>query len=256
MKGLIYREIYLARKNYFFGFVSYLIVILFGVLARISMLHGNLAKLSEETYNAVDKNTYYAFTLLPALLLFFSLMGEGGVIVSDYKSKWNMFSYTLPVSEKKQAAVKYGIKAAAMVVSLLLSMLNAAVIGELCGKGFDFGVIKYIFAVMLVAVLFSCAATPMYVKYRSSNAGTLRIFGVCAVIYVIIMIFLQRQLQDFVESHSDISEDKAMDLFADRLVDSAEKLRDVIFIVMPIIIIAAFALGFYFTVRFLKRREN
>lgn len=256
MRGLIYRELYLARKNYIFGMVSYLMFLLFGVLVRISMLHGNLAKLSEDTYNSVDKSTYYIFTFLPALLLFFALMGEGGVIVSDYKSKWNLYSYTLPVSEKKQAAVKYCIKAAAMFISLLLSIINAAVIGALCGKGLDIRMIKYILVIMFVVTVISCAATPMYVKYRSSNAVTLRIIGVCIALYAIVIVSIIKYMQSFMNNHSDMDPDAVMELFVHDFFESACKFKDMFVAVIPVIIVAAFALGFYFTVRLLKRREK
>lgn len=256
MKGLIYRELYLARKNYIFGAVSYLAFMLFGTLIRMSMDFGNLSKLSAENYSMLDAASYRIFTLLPSALLFFSLMGDGGVTVSDYASKWNVYACTLPVGEKKRAAVKFIIKAAAMAAALVLSIINAAAVCALCGKDLGLDTLRWIFAIMLIACCISCAAVPLLVKYRSSNAAALRITAVCIAAAVAGTIALKNSMNGFLEENASLGEEAASLLFADKLISKAEKARDILFAASPVIIAAAFALGMIFTVRFLKRREN
>lgn len=256
MKGLIYRELYLARKTYIFGLLSYFVFLLFGVLTRLSILYGNLARLDEESFRSINSASYWIFTLLPAVLIFFTLMGEGGVIVSDYQAKWNTFACTFPVSEKKQAAIKYGIKAVALVLSLIFSVINAAVISTLCDKDFDLGMLKYILMIMTAAVLVSCASTPMLIKYKSSNAVAGRIMGAAVVLSTAAVFYIKKLAADYAGSHSGMEEDELTALMTDKILALAEKIRDIFFIAMPFLLAAAFVLGYFFTVKLLKRREK
>lgn len=58
MRGLIYRELYLAKKSYLTGLFVTLAVMAVGILVRLSTLYGNLAKLDEEAFHITDVYTH------------------------------------------------------------------------------------------------------------------------------------------------------------------------------------------------------
>ena len=135
MRGLIYRELYLARKSYIGGLIAVAMFIILGVLIRMSLLYGNLADLEADAYKMVDLVSYIAFSYLPLVLLFIPFAGDGGVSISDYKSKWMLYEYTLPYNEKQLAGVKYIIKIGLMLLAFLLAFGNLLLFGGLSGQG-------------------------------------------------------------------------------------------------------------------------
>ncbi|MBO5266614.1 MAG: hypothetical protein J6B08_04875, partial [Ruminiclostridium sp.] len=64
MKGLIFRELYLGRKNMLVVAAVSFVFGIIGILIRLSMNIGNLALLSEETLTELDLNTYMIFSVM------------------------------------------------------------------------------------------------------------------------------------------------------------------------------------------------
>ena len=124
MKGLIYREFYLSRKAVAFMLLAYIIFVVMITMIIISTYAGNLAKDSE--------NAEIRSYLLTQMYLYAALIGMLGctyghndLIEKDYKSKWQLYSYTLPVSEKKIILSKLTVR-----ITLLLSGFVLAIIAE------------------------------------------------------------------------------------------------------------------------------
>lgn len=255
-KGLIYRELQLSKKTYITSIALFLGFTLLGFLVRLSMSYGNLAKLDADTFKSIDLYSYYVFSLLPAVLILFSCIGDGGVIVSDYRSRWNLFSYTLPVSEKKQAGIKYLIKACSMLLALVLALANAAIIGLISDRGLSFSMVKYILIIMLVAVVLSSITTPMLLKYKSTNAVIFRIVGLFVAAYLIIAMLMMSFINSFRINHPDISGLNFDDVFVDELLEKVNKIKVPFLTAAPFVITAIILISFWLTVRRLKRREK
>lgn len=65
MKGLLFKDLYIGRKNYIINISVALVFIIAGLLIRASMVYGNL----QMYYQSLDATTYYLFSVAPSLLL-------------------------------------------------------------------------------------------------------------------------------------------------------------------------------------------
>lgn len=265
MKGLIYRELYLARKSYIGGFIAVAMFVSLGVLIRVSLLHGNLADLDSETYQMVDLVSYLAFSYLPLVLLFIPFAGDGGVSISDYKSKWMLYEYTLPYNETQLAGVKYIIKLALMLFSFLLAFGNLLLFGGLSGRGIrgnaaqdiegigvynmEWNSIKILLIVMMFVTLISAFATPMLLRYKSTNAVIIRIVIVVVVLFFLFMGYLASSMSAVIAS--DLTENEILNVLFERTI----QFRDRLAFASPFVMMLALLAGFWLTARQLKKRE-
>jgi hypothetical protein len=135
-------------------------------------------------------------------------------------------------------------------------MVNVALISTLYGRKINTAVLLVILLITVIAAFVSCAQTPLAVKYRTSNAVAIRLFVAAVVIYVAIMCSMAACVNSFMKAHEGEDEDKAMSLFVNMLTDALVNIKHVLYIVLPVLLIAAYVLGYMFTVKYLKRREN
>lgn len=265
MKGLIYRELYLARKSYIGGMIVVAMFIVLGVLIRLSLVCGNLADLDAETYKMVDMASYIVFSYLPLLLLLVPLAGDGGVAISDYKSKWMLYAYTLQYSEKQMAAVKYIIKISLLLLGFGLAFCNLCLFGGLSGQGIrgtdtvivdgiilenmQWNSVKILLIVMMLVTAVSAFATPLLLRYKSTNAVIIRICAVAIVLYFVVMGMFSASLADIVASQLPEME------VLNQLFGIVLQFRDRLAMVAPFVIVITLALGYWLTVKQLKKRE-
>lgn len=252
MKGMLYRELYLARKTYLVGGVSVILFVLLGVLIRLSLRYGNLADLEEEAFEFVDVASYYAFSYLPLVLLGITCASDGGVILSDYRSKWCLYSYTLPMKESAFATVKFVMKAGFLVLTFLLGMGNLALFAGLSGKAIEGGSIKILLIVLLVVSMISVAATPMTIRYKSANAVIIRIVIVVIIAFIGFMFWFKSRFA-VIQAGNDGT--LVADELADLVLEMVIKFRDVLSLYTPVLLLLTFVLGYLATVRQLKKRE-
>lgn len=258
MKGLIYRELYLSKKSYTAGFVTFLMIFLIGLLFRLSTEYGNFAKLEGDAFRTVDIITYYESLYVPSAVIFFAMMAEHGIIIADFKSKWNTFAYTLPVSEKKTAFVKYLILVCSMLTGLIFSILNALIICGISDRHFTFGIVKNILIIMTCILINQAINIPLLMKLKSKAKSDVVFTIALAMLLFAFSKFINEIFTEIFSGFSDIenmSEAEVWELignFIQKIVD----FRDKVFLFVPITIIAVISAGYYATVRILKGREK
>lgn len=260
MKGLIYRELYLSRKSYIAGFVSFLMIFLVGLLLRLSTEYGNLAKLetiNEDGFWIVDIITLYVSVYVPSMVIFFTMMVEHGIIIADCKSKWNIFAYTLPVSEGKIVFVKYLILVCSMLVGFIFSILNAIIMCGISDKDFTFGIVKNMMIIMTCILIYQAVNIPLLMKFKSkAKCDVIFTIAFCILLFACSKMLMENAMQTFFNNINEyISESEMWELvreFLQKIVD----FRDRIFLFVPIAIIAVIAVGYYASVRVLKGREK
>ncbi|MDD6345819.1 MAG: ABC-2 transporter permease [Oscillospiraceae bacterium] len=258
MKGLIYRELYLSKKSYIAGFVTFLMIFLIGLLFRLSTEYGNLASLEGDAFRSVDIITYYESLYVPPAVMFFAMMAEHGIIIADFKSKWNIFSYTLPISEKKTAFVKYLILVCSMLAGLIFSILNALIICGISERPFTFGIVKNILIIMTCILINQSINIPLLMKLRSKAKSDIVFTIAFAMLLFAFSKFIKEIFTKIFSEFSDIenmSEAEVWELigkFVQKIVD----FRDKVFLFVPIAIIAVISAGYYASVRILKGREK
>lgn len=256
MKGLIYRELYLSRKTYIIGLLTFALFVFLGAMVRLSMLYGNLAVLCQDPnyYETLDLASFYGFGILAPVIIFTALCGDGGVILSDYKCHWCLFCYTLPISTQKQAFIKFFIKVAAILTAFLLSLLNMSILCGISGRTFSMDLFRLIVILMMLATIINSATTPLLLKMKSSNAVILVVIITIIAAFLVCVKMLQSWFAEFQTANGALWEQNE-DAFLDALVQAMTNGVNHVAISSPLIMVIALALGFFFTIKQLQKRE-
>ncbi len=261
MKGLIYRELYLSKKSYISGFVTFLMIFLIGLLFRLSTEYGNLASLAKfegDVFRTVDIITYYESLYVPSAVIFFAMMAEHGVIIADFKSKWNTFAYTFPVREERTVFVKYLILVCSMLVGFILSILNALIICGISDRPFTFGIVKNILIIMMCILINQAINIPLLMKLRSKAKSDMVFTIAFAILLFVFSKFIKEIFTKIFSEFSDIenmTESEVWELLRN-FIQGIINFRDKVFLFVPIVIIAVLSSGYYASVRILKGRER
>ena len=251
MKGLIYRELYLAKRSCFTGLFVTLAVMIVGILVRLSTIYGNLAKLDEEAFRIMDVYTYNIFMYLPLIAALCTLMSDHGIIIGDSKCRFGVFSYTLPVSDVKLAAVKYVIPIGSAVASVGIGVLNAAIICGISGKSLSAGIMKIILIITAICVFVSSLSIPLLKVKAAADAFSMGLMGIVVLIMWLNMDRLREWFGQFTDENGDITD---TELLMEKVTEKAAMIRDIAAEIAPFVIIISLAAGFAATVILYKRR--
>ncbi len=138
--ALVYRELLISKKFYITSFLIVFCFSVFGYLVLMSMEFGNIAKMFEEVGEesaAVSKNSaYYIFNYFAAFI-WCMLFSENGTSAADIKTKWRLYGFTLPVTEKENALVKLIFNVSGIILSFLGAISNGLIISAISGIRFD-----------------------------------------------------------------------------------------------------------------------
>lgn len=254
MRGLIYRELYLAKKSYLTGLFVTLAVMAVGILVRLSTLYGNLAKLDEEAFHITDVYTYNIFMYLPLIAAMCTFMADAGVIIGDSKCRFGVFSYTLPVSDVQLAAVKYIILIGSAVASIGLGLLNAAIICGISGNTLSAGIMKNILIIAAIHVFYFSLCIPLLLGFRVKAAADALSLGLMGIIVLILGLNMDRLREWFGQFTDESGEITDAELLMEHVTEKATAIRDIAAEFAPFVIIISLAAGFAATVILYKRR--
>ena len=260
LKSLVYRELYIARKFYITNILVALIFILMSCLVRLSMLYGNLAGLDEETFEMVDMITYYACTYVVAYGTF-SILDDPGVILSDFRSNWRIFSYSLPVTAVKRVTVKYIIKLGAFCTALILSIINGALIGALAGRDFGWFQISNFFLLANFWLVVDLIRTPIMLRTKTEKGFQTSMVGYFIILMAIMLPLMAKVTAIGSEvamatEAEDLESDQQLYMLQERMLGFVKDIHDKILVWMPLLTIVIIAVGFFVCVQMLKRRES
>ena len=139
MKGLVRRLVYVSWPNFRALLAMNAVMVIIVLLCGISFQCGNLRTIYDmaaERDPEFEKEFSEMFGIMIAMLNFMAGMLPASIdvdaVLSDIRSGWNRFAYTLPVSMKKYAAANY-ILAGGLTVCMFAFI---AVFDLLCYKLF------------------------------------------------------------------------------------------------------------------------
>ena len=260
MKSLIYRELYISRKYYITNTLVALLFMVMGILLRLSMLYGNLAGLEGDTFELVDTITYYVLTYLFAYAAF-TLVEETGVTMSDFRSNWRMFSFTLPVTPVQHILAKYIIKLGAFCFAMVLSIANGAIVGAFSGRGFGMPQILDFFLLANFWLLVNIIRAPLMLASRTEKGFQAANWGFIVPLAVIMLPLMNKSTTIMAEIGAEseaggLTADQQMFLIQEKLIGYLAELHDKIVVLMPLLTVVLIVLGFVICVQCLKRREK
>lgn len=244
MKGLIFRELYLGRKNMLVVAAVSFVFGIIGILIRLSMNIGNLSLLSEETLTELDLNTYMIFSVMTGALLLMISTVISEVSGMDYKAKWMGFQYTTPVTEEKYMLAKYLLMLALTAAAAVPAFINAAIIGALSGRPLDMNITSVLVMISCVTVLLNVLQTAL--------THLLHSFEKAMYVYIVLGIAAYMLFVVKLDSMNIVSESDSLASLSNEVFGFCREYMGIAVIATAVLVIT----GYFLTTAFMKRREK
>lgn len=156
-KGLLFREFYVARKNYSYNLIAYVTMAFIGLLALLSYKCGNLHRY-EHLINADLKSTIDAMIkYIPAYVGAFFFGGASDAAPNDEKTPWRRFRTASPVTPFHFALAKYGCLFLTLIISFALTFGWLGLHSLLTGTSLDtmdIGITMTIYTVSVILIIY------------------------------------------------------------------------------------------------------
>lgn len=156
-KGLLFREFYIARKNYGYNLIAYFTMAFIGLMALLSYECGNLNRYTH-LINADLKSIIDAmikFTPAFTGTVFFG--GSSDATPNDEKTAWRRFRTASPVTPFRLALAKYVCLFLTLIVSFALTFGWLGLYSLLTGTSLskmDLGITMTIYAVSVFVIIY------------------------------------------------------------------------------------------------------
>lgn len=235
--------------------VTYILFVGMISLVIISTYKGNLANNPEVgDMRAYLNAEMYLYAGLVGIIG--AVYGHNDVIEKDYKSRWQLYSYTIPVNEKKIAASKFITRGILMISGFVLAVLADVIFSAAAKEPLSFGHFKNILILLFGYGTVCFFDIPMMLKLKTQmkNAavglaivtplmagfvyGSYRFLKFCSA--------RAKELYPHMESDAAIKE-VAMPYIL--------KWRDALLWIAPVVAAVTIVLLYFMTVKELKRRR-
>ena len=262
MKGLLYREFLLMKKNMLITAAVLVVLMTIEILVMLSLRIGNLAKISENPTEAAEVS-YGLFNMLNTIVAFGIFIADHGVTQLDFQCKWQTFSYTLPVSPYQIAGLKIGKLLVGFFCGLVVSLASYSLLTAITDTealrsynedGFQNLILYMILLFGLYYTFLENIRIPMILKFHKESTATAVTFSIFAVLYVAIMGVIAKIMKDFKAVNPDLEDYEAGDVFFGYIKEQGMNFLHHWGWTFPILIVAFFAAGYFAIVSILKRR--
>ena len=248
MSGLIYRIFAVSKKKLFLlTFILFVFELLI-LLTAVSCNCGNLAKLDEGTVKSVQNMlcnvaNYFA----PFFILFIMIAVIVDTVSDDLRTHWRSYAYTLPVSALRYNAAFY-IMIAAIGTSLIAFLtLCSAIVAYITDRNFTADSFKKILVLSSVVIIYSLIEYNLVSLVRNGKAAkAISVVTILAFIYGGFFILFRDLLKKDADQVAIIMQKK----------EQFEKFTDNISPYLPFILIGAFVLNWFISVKLTQRREK
>lgn len=192
IKGLVFRELYLARKSIISVLGIFVVFMIMYVLIQMSMSFGNLAKLPAEEIENTRSGLYYLFLIIPSICVFVPMGAVTEIVSRDYASRWMPFQYSTPIKEEKYVLVKTLIASTVLAGGFLLAVLDAFIVSASSGRTLTFESFCIIPWIMAIASVIFTVATLLTARFRNLTTTLM----ICFVLFYVIFSFSSIDLID------------------------------------------------------------
>lgn len=244
MKGLIYKEFLLGKKNYL-GFLAFGIgVAILGVLVGLGTRFGNL-----QDYTVEDKayfyNVFVYFTYVVLLLVAFEICIS---VDRDKRSGWKKIEFIMPVSAVKRVGAWYLTGCMLLAGCFLVGLMNTGLMALMFGHFMTGNMLMNMVLILLGFMAVLLLVLPLYQRFdgKSLERTWSTIFVVCSIVVIIVALVIGLKYDD----------PEQLRAFFKSIVEKAKEFIDGFFflspITMPLLLIGSFALS----VRWYQRRDK
>ena len=250
MKGLIYRELYLIRKTTVITLLAYFIFVAMMSLVCISTYAGNL-KGQEGVIEGVYPQAYFYAACIALIGMGY---GHNDIIQKDYQSRWQLFSYTLPVSDKKIIASKFIVRGILLLVGLVLAILAEVIISAAAKMPVSADHIKII--LIIGAVMTLCfSEIPLMLRFKNQNKGAV-VTLLAMSPFLAAFVYFAWRFSKFCMSEAERLYGEVNDeTVAKVLTPYMDKAREICFIIAPFFVVGIIALFYVWSLKEYRRRR-
>ena len=255
MKGLIYREFYLSRKSVLLMLLVYVLFVLMLSLVMISTYAGNLAKDPE-----ADEMCEYLYSQMYIYAGFIAIIGvtygHNDIIEKDYRSHWQLYSYTMPVDEKTIIRSKFFYRGILILFGFLLAVLADAIFSIAAGKPLSVSHFKNILILLFGYGMLCMSDIPMMLRCKTQGRAAAVIMPVLIPIMAGFSYcsykFLKFCYAEGKRLYPGMETDVSMKKVAYSYI---LPYRDVAVWILPFVAIAVIVLCYFWAIKELKRRR-
>ena len=214
LKALIYRESVILKSQYILCISLGVIIMIFSWLIRLSMKVGNIAKMiadEPDTYDMINSGTFYFGTY--TVMVCFSIIVTLNIFVPDMKSRWRVFSDTLPVTPTNRLAAMYIAKIVKIIAVLAVSIINAAFMCKDAGKTFDMQIVMDFVLIIDFFLLAELIQNPLCVMAKTEKELNYAKFATSAAVFGVtgIAMMISKHLNNKADVFADSLSKKGMD---------------------------------------------
>ncbi|MBR4622188.1 MAG: ABC-2 transporter permease [Ruminococcus sp.] len=261
MKGLIYKELYLSRKLRIIDLCVFLLLLIMSVLVKLSALYGNIGHLGEASVRGVNGFMFYflAFTITPVAL---TLGQMTNTVAEDEKSRFRIFSRTLPVTEKQAVGAVYILNLISLGCCILVNFVMY--FAALAMFGGDFKAKDLITIVGINAVLYMLMHFKVALNYLIRNPK--KAAGIFALICTAIYFGIAEGIMGLMDRHvskygydlgsDDIPDEVMNSFYKETLMEPFKWLADNAWWLLPTVVLGLCVLSYFLSVKGLKRRDG
>lgn len=183
MKGLLYKEWCIGKKNCSLFLIMSLVFCLLGILVFLSMICGNLKSWPSEQPESVKVFTYI-FCYVPYILMLMAATSVNQTIFTDYDSGWLKYSYTLPKKALNVIGAKYIYSGIILAIATIYGLFNAGIICIMAKEAFTIELLKNFIVILLFGICEVAVVIPASLLLK--NARTVTTVGAvfCMAAYI------------------------------------------------------------------------
>lgn len=156
-KGLVFREFYVARKNYGYNLLAYIILCILALLALLSFKCGNLHRYAHLIEPDVKKVLADYIKFVPACMACCFFGATADATPNDEKTPWRRFRIACPVTPFRQALAKYACLFLTFLFSFGLTFgwfgLHSLITGTVLTRN-DIAVTMALYAITVVGIIY------------------------------------------------------------------------------------------------------
>ena len=169
MKGLLYKDFLLVRKNIILGFLTIASGALFAIIFILGMNIGNLQELKEldEIYNLFFKGTIYTLCLAGATVA----LSSSSSIEQDDKAEWYKVLYSSPITIWQEIFSRYIV---AFLVNTIMCVWSGCLLPMVYMAGkerFGFAECKIILYCWLIGMILILIRLPLDIVFSAKNSA-------------------------------------------------------------------------------------
>lgn len=246
MKGMIYKDFILTKKQIILGFIYFLISIVVLVMIQLSMQFGNIAKMGNpEELNSIR----YIFRYVPPVIILIDLVFLSILPFSkDEICGWNKYCFSGPVTNRMMIRERYLFSAVLMLTAYVSGLIYVLIFSVISGDRFNLNMLRNLTILLLTAVCYVNISIPFNLIITDKKTRNIITAFFSIIIYGGFMVYSFSIIQEL-DGQENV---ELMSFLRERFTPSLNN----VFIVLAAAAAVIIPLGYILSVGLMKRGEE